>query len=364
MTLKIQRHPKMKAKLFTFIMYLTISVASFSQQKKVAVYMTGEDTGVNKVLGDKLVSAFARSGKYIAVERTSSFLSELSKEQTYQRTGAVSDNEIVALGIQFGVNFVCVADVSDVFNEKFISARLIDVETAEIVNTYSIGGQMKSMDKCIQMANEIAENLTKGTFEEQAATAQIKAMEEARIAAEAKRKAEAARKAEELRRATEIEEAREHEETVKRIKEATRISELERKRPLKREYVDLGLPSSTKWKACNENKEYKYDSAVNKFGDNLPTQEQWKELKDYCKWEWNGCGYKITGPNGNSIVLPATEIGWHTSGGVGGFYWIMDERYADRESARVFHITKDVINYLNCIGFKVYPRPVRLIRNY
>ncbi len=78
-------------------------------------------------------------------------------------------------------------------------------------------------------------------------------------------------------------------------------------------YVDLGLPSGTLWKKVNEGTEttnfgqtnYTYDEAVKKYGGKLPTQTQWKELKDNCKWYWEGNGYKFVGPNGNSIYLPA-----------------------------------------------------------
>lgn len=76
-------------------------------------------------------------------------------------------------------------------------------------------------------------------------------------------------------------------------------------------YVDLGLPSGTKWNSANEtggyNGFYTYDEAVNAFGDKLPTKEQFEELKENCTWVWqdNG-GYKVTGQNGNSIVLPAS----------------------------------------------------------
>ena len=105
-------------KKLLIILLSTLSLTSVAQQKKVAVYVTGQQTGINKVLGDQLVAAFAKSGKYIAIERTASFLAELGKEQNYQRTGAVDDNELSRLGKQFGVQLVCVADVSDVFGEK------------------------------------------------------------------------------------------------------------------------------------------------------------------------------------------------------------------------------------------------------
>ena len=122
----------MKKLLVIFLSMFSLIALS---QKKVAIYVMGENAGVNKVFGSKLVSAIARSEKYTAIERTSAFLAELSKEQNYQRTGAVDDDEISRLGKQFGVQYVCVADISDVFGEKFISARLIDVETAEVINT-------------------------------------------------------------------------------------------------------------------------------------------------------------------------------------------------------------------------------------
>ena len=71
------------------------------------------------------------------------------------------------------------------------------------------------------------------------------------------------------------------------------------------EYVDLGLPSGTLWKDKNENGFYDYDAAVRSFGSNLPTKEQLEELKNSCSWTWTGSGYKVVGPSGESIVLPA-----------------------------------------------------------
>lgn len=97
-------------------------------------------------------------------------------------------------------------------------------------------------------------------------------------------------------------------------------------------YVDLGLPSGTKWKTVNETNRndeygfYTYDDAIVAFGDKLPTKEQFMELGNYCEWTWNGgMGYKIVGPNGKSISLPAAgsrgcngDVG---SLGSCGVYW-------------------------------------------
>ena len=70
-------------------------------------------------------------------------------------------------------------------------------------------------------------------------------------------------------------------------------------------YIDLGLPSGTLWADTNEEGYYNYETAVEKYGDNLPTREQFEELQTQCQWKWNGSGYDVTGPNGNTLVLAA-----------------------------------------------------------
>ena len=156
-------------KIFTIIVLAALSLTAIAQQKKVAVYVTGQQSGINKVLGYQLVAAFAKSGKYIAIERTASFLAELGKEQNYQRTGAVDDNELSRLGKQFGVQLVCVADVSDVFGEKYVSARLIDVESAEVVNTSNMNSQLSNMQELLSVTDKITKELTAKTVQERAA---------------------------------------------------------------------------------------------------------------------------------------------------------------------------------------------------
>ena len=60
----------------------------------------------------------------------------------------------------------------------------------------------------------------------------------------------------------------------------------------------------------------------------MPTLDEIEELRDECSWEWttvNGVvGYKVTGPNGNSIFLPAAGYRNGTEvyrRGSRGYYW-------------------------------------------
>ena len=73
-----------------------------------------------------------------------------------------------------------------------------------------------------------------------------------------------------------------------------------------------------------------YDVARAKWGGSwrLPTKDEFQELVDRCTWTWTTYegvnGYKVTGPNGNSIFLPAA--GWRYGTSLGnegslGYYW-------------------------------------------
>ena len=60
----------------------------------------------------------------------------------------------------------------------------------------------------------------------------------------------------------------------------------------------------------------------------MPTDEDWTELRTECTWTWtaqNGVnGRLVTGPNGNSIFLPAAGYRDDTNlydTGSDGYYW-------------------------------------------
>ena len=132
------------------------SASAQTVKQKVAVYVTGDiETGYKKVIGSKLVTGITRSENFAAVERTADFLAELTKEQDYQMSGAVSDNQIARLGQQFGVRYVLVADISEVFESMFISARMIDVQTAQITNSAEASGAVSSIENLTKLAEDI-----------------------------------------------------------------------------------------------------------------------------------------------------------------------------------------------------------------
>lgn len=77
---------------------------------------------------------------------------------------------------------------------------------------------------------------------------------------------------------------------------------------LRTNFVDLGLPSGTLWADENISGYHSFGDALTVYGTALPSKEQMQELTDQCEWtldnQKRGC--RITGPNGNSIYLPAS----------------------------------------------------------
>ncbi|MBR4849135.1 MAG: toll/interleukin-1 receptor domain-containing protein [Bacteroidaceae bacterium] len=187
------------------------------------------------------------------------------------------------------------------------------------------------------------------------------------------------------------------------------------------EYVDLGLPSGLKWATCNvganspeeyggyyawgeteeksnynwstykwcngsENSMTKYctdsdngtvdnktvldpedDVAHVKWGGSwrMPTRAEQDELRNECTWSLtvqNGVnGYRVTGPNGNSIFLPAAGFRYSTSvlsEGSSGFYWLSSlDSYGSycAYDLRFHDDNNDWMSSFRCYGQSVRP---------
>lgn len=110
-----------------------------------------------------------------------------------------------------------------------------------------------------------------------------------------------------------------------------------------------------------------YDVAKKAWGNEwrVPTDTELKELVDKCKWKairHKGCnGYRITGPNGNQIFLPASGemIGKSCySAQECGYYWSASQSKAYDEPAYQMYFSTSsreiTINY-KYLGFNIRP---------
>lgn len=129
------------------------------------------------------------------------------------------------------------------------------------------------------------------------------------------------------------------------------------------DYVDLGLPSGTKWKNVNEDGLYTYLSAKYYYQDALPNKAQVKELLYNCTWKWTGKGYKVTGPNQNSIYFPFSgykdcDEDLHYDGSA-AILWTLDNAGSNYAYVYVLSDTqREILEESNC-----WSCSVRLVMN-
>jgi len=134
-----------------------------TSKPRTAIYVTGNDIGQSekKALNTNILEHFVKSEKFEVIERSEDFLKEIESEQKKQRSGTVDEAQISRLGKQFGVQYVCVTDVTNVFDSKYISARLIDVETAKIVGTGKATSKLEDINQIEDVANKIMKDILK-----------------------------------------------------------------------------------------------------------------------------------------------------------------------------------------------------------
>jgi hypothetical protein len=255
-----------------FILLLSVlSLTAVAQNKKTVAVLDPicRDNSVNvffqQMVRGAMESSITASSEYKAYDRSA--FDQIQKEQAFQRTGAVNDSQIKKMGELAGVDYVLVSEVSAYEGYLSTIIKILNVTTGE----YD-----KSVDDYMELKPESVKNKCR--------------------------------------------------EMASSLFGSSPAKTSTNKKQVPAGYVDLGLPSGTLWKAENEDCGLiKYDQAVNFYGSNLPTQEQWEELKDNCLWTWTGNGYKVKGKSGESIFLPAA--GWRGCGGAlysvgsNGNYW-------------------------------------------
>lgn len=148
-------------------------------------------------------------------------------------------------------------------------------------------------------------------------------------------------------------------------------------RDSKTEFVDLGLPSGTLWSADylreNDKREYLPFSQAESLC--IPTEEQWNELVDTCKWEfdidraYDLCEARCVGPSGNTLRFERTgkqninsqSETWEV------FFWIKDAKEGyEKNAVHMYNGGKQLQSKSARTEvdsfFSGYKLPVRLVR--
>lgn len=271
------------------------------QAQRCAVLEFKAGVGISQADVDGISAIFItyfRPDGYTMVERTQ--IDRVIAEQGFQRSN-MTQSQMVRIGQILNVSKIVVGDINVVMGQYNVDTRVINVETGTIVATEGASFTSSSYRSSMQsVAEKLADKI-----------------------------------------------AITHSNTGQSQGQYQVING----------YVDLGLPSGTLWKAKNENGRYDYNAAMQEFGGDIPDQEQWLELKEYCSWKWNDAGFRIVGQNGNSIFLPAIN----SSGMSCYFYW--SSVPIDSEQALCFYFCRPELDLLFHVTKRATPLPIRLVHN-
>lgn len=125
-------------KIFTIIVLAALTLTAFAQNdiKRVAILETVDKEGTVPYLKrlmfrSNLTTAITNTAGYEGYDRAD--LSQILGEQDFQRTGLVSDADIKKIGEFTGAKYVLIAEAVIDGNDMFITAKIIDVETARVL---------------------------------------------------------------------------------------------------------------------------------------------------------------------------------------------------------------------------------------
>lgn len=152
--------------ILTVILLITWGFSTFAtsleqEVKKVAILdIVDRDNSVSRakklIVRSALTHAVTNTPGYEAYTRVD--IESIFSEHDFQRTGAVSEEQIKKLGEMAGVAYILIAEVAAEGDEIVVVAQIIDVETAQIIR--SADAQMPTTSEgaayaCDQLASQL-----------------------------------------------------------------------------------------------------------------------------------------------------------------------------------------------------------------
>jgi hypothetical protein len=129
--------------------------ASARRAPKIAVYVFGADAPtLNKAMATQLITTLSNSGHYQAAENYKEIFNRTA--ETHKNGAASMDsNQAKNLGRQFGVDYVCVAEITTVSGEKRAAARIFNASTGEIAATGASDVPLKTLTDLATVSEQI-----------------------------------------------------------------------------------------------------------------------------------------------------------------------------------------------------------------
>jgi len=150
-----------KSTIITLILILSVFQSVSAEEKiKVAVLDAtignGVEANASAIVADTINEQFVKSKEYIAIDRA--YISKIQAEKKFQLSGEVNSSDVKELGALFGAQFICIANVSKLGSTYTVSARMIDVATAQVVSQES-ARQKGQIDILFEIAETVGNKL-------------------------------------------------------------------------------------------------------------------------------------------------------------------------------------------------------------
>jgi hypothetical protein len=156
---------KKRITLFLTLLLCTAALAQAAEKPKIALYIVsdGLTDAQKRVLTAKFLKPFTESGTFGVIDRSNIFTEKVTQERIKQHDGSVSDNEIYRVGYESGAKYILMVDLAKTFGKAHnVSARLVDVETAEV---FGAQGEVdiKNLNDIGDAAEEVFRQITGGS---------------------------------------------------------------------------------------------------------------------------------------------------------------------------------------------------------
>lgn len=150
---------------------------SAADRPKIAVYVFGADVpSINRSMATRLIAELANTGRYQTAENYREFFDRVAVEPK-SAAGLISSNRMAALGKQFGLKYVCVAEIITVSGEKQVSAHILRVSDGEVAAMGGGGVTLNTFADLTVSAEQIVKAMFSGAQPAGSAPAGVPATE-------------------------------------------------------------------------------------------------------------------------------------------------------------------------------------------
>ena len=165
-------------KIFIFILMWLCSfqfqVVGQEKQRIAVSPATGNaDSGVKSEVEEALLEAVSNEGTYILVERSK--FAQIQREQEFQQSGFVDDEQIVEVGRLAGAELMLLLSVNQVGSYYKIRYRLVNISTGTVLNSMTKDASVGNIFEVISTISK--ESLWKTNKEEKGGSEKICGLE-------------------------------------------------------------------------------------------------------------------------------------------------------------------------------------------